>query len=138
LCSARDFRKPVVPVAQEQPQLVAEFREIAESGFQFGKPLGYERAGVPTRGSATVALREDSRQAVQRESDSQCPSDHPNASDRFGSIETIAALAARRNPNDTFALVVAQRIRADPRQPRELRWTHCAPFKCGSHWALSC
>ena len=64
LCSGRYLRKPAVPVAQEQPQLVAQLGEIGEAGFQFSKPFSDQRADIATRRSATVALRQHSCQVV--------------------------------------------------------------------------
>lgn len=135
----RNLREPPVPVAQEQPQFVAQLREVTEPGLQFGKSLGNQRADVPTRGSATVALRQDSRQVVQREANGQGPSHQSHAPDRLARIETIAAVAARWNREHPSALIVAQGIRADSRQPRELRGAEQrAAAESDRHRARSC
>ena len=88
----------MVPVAEEQPQLVAQLGEIAEAGFQFGEPLGNQRADAPTRGATTITLRQDGREILQRKANGQGPPHQSNAPDGFGWVETIAALAASRNP----------------------------------------
>ena len=119
LGSFRNLREPEVPVPEEHPQLVTQFGEIAEAGFQFGEPLSHQRADAPTRGAATRTLRQGRRQIVECKANCQGPPHQSNAPDRFGWVETIAALAASRNPEHFFALVVPQRIRTDARQPRE-------------------
>ena len=119
LRSFRNLREPEVPVPEEHPQLVAQLGEIAEAGFQFGEPLGHQRADAPTRGAATMTLRQGRRQIVKREANRQRPPHQSYAPDRFGWVEAITAFAASRNPEHPLALVVPQRIGADARQPRE-------------------
>jgi hypothetical protein len=119
LSSFRNLREPEVPVAEKHPQLVAQLGEIAEAGFQFGEPLGHQRADAPTRGAATLTLRQGRRQIVKREANRQRPPHQSYAPDRVGWVEAITALAASRDPEDPLALVVPQRIRTDARQPRE-------------------
>ena len=111
LGSLRNLREPEVPVAEEHPQFVAQLGEIAKAGFQFGEPLGHQRADVPTWGAATLALRQSRRQIVKREANRQRPPHQAYAPDRFGWVEAIPALAASRDPEDPLALVVPQRIR---------------------------
>lgn len=117
--SLRNLREPEVPVPEEHPQLVAQLGEIAEAGFQFVQPLGHQRADVPTRGAATLALRQGRRQIAKREANRQRPPYQSYAPDRFGWVEAITALTASRDPEDPLALVVPQRISTDARQPRE-------------------
>jgi hypothetical protein len=119
LGSFRNLREPEVPVPEEHAQLVAQLGEIAEAGFQFGEPLGHQRADAPTRGAATLTLRQSRRQIVKREANRQRSAHQSYAPDRVGWVEAITALTASRNPEDPLALVVPQRIRTDARQPRE-------------------
>ena len=122
-------REPTVPLAKQDLQLVAQLDEIAEAVLQFGEPFSHQRADAPTRGAATLTLRQGRRQIVKREANRQRPPHQSYASDRFGWIEAIPALAASRNAEHTLALVVPQRIGADARQPREFRRAeHPVPF----------
>jgi hypothetical protein len=84
LGSFRNLREPEVPVPEEHPQLVAQLGEIAEAGFQFGEPLSHQRADAPTRGAATLTLRQSRRQIVKREANRQRPPHQSYAPDRFG------------------------------------------------------
>ena len=44
LRSGGNPREPAVPLAEQHPQLVAQLGEVAEARFQFGEPLGHQRA----------------------------------------------------------------------------------------------
>jgi hypothetical protein len=104
LGSFRNLREPEVPIPEEHPQLVAQLGEIAEAGFQFGEPLSHQRADAPTRGAATLTLRQGRRQIVKREANRKRPPHQSYAPDRFGWIEAIPALAASRDPEDPLAV----------------------------------
>jgi hypothetical protein len=106
LGSLRNLREPEVPVPEEDPQLVAQFGEIAKAGFQFGEPLCHQRADAPTRSATTLTLRQGRRQILKREANRQRPPHQSYAPERVRWIEAIAALAARRDPEHPLALVV--------------------------------
>jgi len=107
----------VVPVPEEHLQLVAELGEIMKAGFQFGEPLSDQRANAPTRGTATLTLRQSRREILKREANRQRPPHESYAPDRVGWVKAIPALAARRDSEDPLALVVPQRIRTNARKP---------------------
>ena len=87
LRSTRNLREPDVPVPEEQAQLVAQLGEVAEAGFQFGEPLGNQRADAPARRATTITLRQDGGEILQRKANGQGPPHQSNAPDGLGWVD---------------------------------------------------
>ena len=110
-----------------------ELRELLELPIDVAKLALGERANFPARGLAAVPVAEQLRQLVEREADGEGALDQQDAVDRFRRIGAVAIGEALRPSQQSPALVVPERIDADPRPAGDFAGSKLAGGPCFRH-----
>ena len=87
---------------------------------------------VPARRAARVALPEHAPEILEREAHVEGALDQPDARKRLRGVDAVAVRAAVRRREQPFLLVVAERIGAHARLPRQLPGSHSFRIVSGS------
>ncbi len=98
-------------------------REVFELLPDVGELLPGEVADLSTGRMAAVAGAKQSRQLGKREPDGQCALNEQDAFQRLGRIHAVTVGESARPCEQALALVVSQRIGADPRSSSDLSGT---------------
>lgn len=96
-----------VPLGEDGVQVELQQLEVSQLLVQIGEAALNDASHLLTRRASRRAFSEDPRQLVQRKADDQRPLNQTHAGDRVVRIAAIAAGSARRQWQQSLALVVA-------------------------------
>jgi hypothetical protein len=93
---------------------------LRHARFELGETLSSDPADGAARRSTRIALTQDAREIVEREPHVERALNQSHAVKRAGGIFPISIRRAARRREQSFPLVVPQRIGAHARLPRQL------------------
>lgn len=119
-CFAVCARQAEVPVAEHSAEVLPEPPQVLDLPVDVAERSFGEGADLSAVGMSAIPGAEQSRQLVEREADGERTLDQENAIERVGGMGAVAVGEAPRFSQNPFALVVAERVGADPRSPGDL------------------
>jgi hypothetical protein len=113
-----------VPVRQERLQFVSQPEQSADALIQFIEALTHERANFPAWRTTFIPHREDVFQIVERESDDEGALNQEHSLDGRRRVLAISRCRTCDSRKESLALVVSERIGADPCRVRDISGPH--------------
>jgi len=114
-----DFEPPI-PVFEKEAEVVTQSREFHESRFGCEELLGGKSPDLSAWRRAPLPFAQDDRKLSERKTEGQRAPDHQHPAKGLLRIDAIVVGRARRPGQNAHALIVAQRVRAEARPPRQL------------------
>ena len=115
----RSFAKDAVPFGEGLAKILAMSSQIAKLGLDVREFASGKRADAMARRFAAIALAENGGQLLDRKTERQRSANQANTREGVRRKKPVARSGARRGGEQAAALIVAERVGTDAREPGE-------------------